>query len=107
VYDRGNSGVPRERKCKRKKNNGEERKEGAQFAMWNGCSKMRERGRQRMDERNMEQEGQNGKRKGRGIERKFFFFFGIVIFILDKTVISNSKARRANIVYYTISDESA
>jgi hypothetical protein len=41
--------------------------------MWNGCSKMRERGRQRMDERNMEQEGQNGKRKRRGIERKMFF----------------------------------
>jgi hypothetical protein len=34
---------------------------------------MRERGRQRMDERNMEQEGQNGKRKRRGIERKMFF----------------------------------
>jgi hypothetical protein len=40
-------------------------------------------------------------------DRKKNVFFGIVIFILDKTVIRNSKTRRANIVYYTISDESA
>jgi hypothetical protein len=32
----------------------------------------------------MEQEGQNGKRKGWGIERKMFFFF-IVIFMFRKT----------------------
>jgi hypothetical protein len=32
-----------------------------------------------MDERDVEKEGQNGKRKG-GIERKMFFF-GFVIFI--------------------------
>jgi hypothetical protein len=44
-----------------------------------------------MEERDMEEEGQNGKRKGWGIERKMFFF-GIVIFILDKTVTRNSKA---------------
>jgi hypothetical protein len=31
-----------------------------------------------MDERNMEEEGQNGKRKGWGIERTFFS--GIFIF---------------------------
>jgi hypothetical protein len=31
----------------------------------------------------MEQEGQNGKRKGWGIERKMFFF--IVIFMFRKT----------------------
>jgi hypothetical protein len=74
--------------------------------MWDECSEMRERGRGRMDERNMEQEEQSGKRKGWGIERKMFFF-GIVIFILDKTVIRNSKTGRANIAYYTISDESA
>jgi hypothetical protein len=35
-----------------------------------------------MEERDMEEEGQNGKRKG-WIERKMLFFFGIVIFILD------------------------
>jgi hypothetical protein len=28
-----------------------------------------------MDERDMEQEGQNGKRKGLGIERKMIFFW--------------------------------
>jgi hypothetical protein len=32
-----------------------------------------------MDERDMEKEEQNGKRKGWGIERRMFFF-GIVIF---------------------------
>jgi hypothetical protein len=46
----------------------------------------------------MEQEGQNGKRKGWGIERKILFF-GIVIFILDKTVIKKPKSRWANKAY--------
>jgi hypothetical protein len=43
-----------------------------------------------MDERDMEKEGQNGKRKGWGIEKKVSFLF------LDKTVSRNLKARRAN-----------
>jgi hypothetical protein len=38
----------------------------------------------------MEKEGQNGKRKGWGIEKKVSFLF------LDKTVSRNLKARRAN-----------
>jgi hypothetical protein len=42
----------------------------------------------RMDERIIEQEGQNGKRKRWGIE---IFFFGIVIFILDNC---NQKSKR-------------
>jgi hypothetical protein len=45
----------------------------------------------RMDERDMEKEGQNGKRKGWGI----YIFFLIFIF-LDKTVCRNRKGRRAN-----------
>jgi hypothetical protein len=52
-----------------------------------------------MDERDMEQEGQNGKRKGLGIERKMIFF-GIDIFILDKTVTRNTKARFLFIVQH-------
>jgi hypothetical protein len=31
-----------------------------------------------MDERDMEQEGQNGKRKGLGIERKMIFFLELI-----------------------------
>jgi hypothetical protein len=31
-----------------------------------------------MDEKDMEEERQNGRRKGWGIERKMLFFFGIV-----------------------------
>jgi hypothetical protein len=42
-----------------------------------------------IDERDMEKEGQNGKRKGWGIERIFFKF-------LDKTVSRNIKPHRAN-----------
>jgi hypothetical protein len=66
-----------------------ERKEGAECAMrreketiehmWNGCSKMRERERERkergeirvkMDERDMEEEGKDRKRMGWGIRKK-------------------------------------
>jgi hypothetical protein len=58
------------------------RKEGAECAMsrerqWeigkerNGEKRQK---RDRMVERNMEEEGQNGKRKGWGIEKKMFFF---------------------------------
>jgi hypothetical protein len=36
-----------------------------------------------MDERDMRKEGQNGKRKGWGIERKMLFLLGTVI-ALDK-----------------------
>jgi hypothetical protein len=88
-----------------------ERKEGAECAMkrereiiehmWKGCNDIRERERERngekrrkgdrMDERDMEKEGQNGKRKGWGI----YIFFLIFIF-LDKTVCRNRKGRRAN-----------
>jgi hypothetical protein len=42
----------------------------------------------RMDERDMEKERQNGKRKGWGIERKNVIIFGIVI-SLDKTLTVN------------------
>jgi hypothetical protein len=53
---------------------------------WNGCSEIREgekgsgrntesrRKGDRMDERYMEKEGQNGKTKGWGIERKMLLF---------------------------------
>jgi hypothetical protein len=76
VYDRGNSGIPGERECKREKNDGEiqmwERGETKQVLdgrrekevkdvlcgeketiehMWNGCSKMRARGRERNGEK--------------------------------------------------------
>jgi hypothetical protein len=44
-----------------------------------------------MDERDVEKEGQNGKRKG-GIERKMFFFLDLLFLFLDKTVITNPKA---------------
>jgi hypothetical protein len=50
----------------------------------------KERKGDRMDDKDIEQEGQNGKRKGWGIEREKFFIFGIV------SVIRNLKARRAN-----------
>jgi hypothetical protein len=52
----------------------------------------KERKGDRMDDKDIEQEGQNGKRKGWGIEREkfFIFIFGIV------SVIRNLKARRAN-----------
>jgi hypothetical protein len=53
----------------------------------------------RMDERDMEQERQNTKKKEWEIERKIkkdVIVFEIVIFILDKTVIRNPKARWAN-----------
>jgi hypothetical protein len=53
-----------------------------------------------MDEREMEQEGQNGKRKGWVIERNMFFFCGIAIFILAPTVIRNPKARRVHKALY-------
>jgi hypothetical protein len=44
------------------------------------CSEMRKRERKerkgdRMDDKDMKQEGQNGKRKGWGIEREKLFFF--------------------------------
>jgi hypothetical protein len=77
VYDRANSGVPGERECKREKNDAEnqmwERGERQQVLdggeqrrcrmcyeereretiehMWNGCSEMRERGRERNGEK--------------------------------------------------------
>jgi hypothetical protein len=41
----------------------------------------------------MEKEGQNGKRKGQGIERKLFFWN---CYFLDKSVRRNRKARSAN-----------
>jgi hypothetical protein len=44
----------------------------------------------------MEKEGQNGRRKGWGIERKFIFWNCC---FLDKTVRRNRKARRANKVF--------
>jgi hypothetical protein len=43
-----------------------------------------------MGERDMEKEGQNGKRKGWGIERKMLYIFRIVI-PLDRTVCRNGK----------------
>jgi hypothetical protein len=50
--------------------------------MWNGCREMRERGRERngekywmKTERDTEKEGQNGKRKRWGIDRKMFSFW--------------------------------
>jgi hypothetical protein len=48
-----------------------------------------------MDERDMEEEGQNAKRNGWGIERNIFFLELLFLF-LDKTVSRNPKARRAN-----------
>jgi hypothetical protein len=73
-------GVPGERVCKRKKNGGEiieggrgERKRCRRMRsrhMWNGCSEMREKRKERrrkvdkMEERDMEEEGKNRKRKG-------------------------------------------
>jgi hypothetical protein len=57
--------------------------------MWNGCGQMRKRERKEqgeilkgdgMDERDMEQEGQNRRRNGWRVERKKNFF-GIVIFM--------------------------
>jgi hypothetical protein len=50
-----------------------------------------------MDERDMRKEGQNGKRKGWGIERKMLFLLGTVI-ALDKTVYRNRKG--LFIIYY-------
>jgi hypothetical protein len=91
---RGNSGVPGERECKKKKNNGD--KEGAEYATykerdtiehtWNGCSEMRRRERKgrgeilNEDEREIgwmkKRNGKGGsewKRKRWGTERKMFF----------------------------------
>jgi hypothetical protein len=88
VYDRGNSGVPGERECKRKKNDGE-------IQMWEqgerkqvcGSSEMREReGKERgeilnedgrgdkMDERDMEEERKEreGERGRIGIKKLIF-----------------------------------
>jgi hypothetical protein len=48
-----------------------------------------------MDERDMEEEGQNAKRNGWGIERKMFFLELLFLFV-DKTISRNPKARRAN-----------
>jgi hypothetical protein len=60
--------------------------------MWNGCSEMREREKgtgentewrrkgNKMDERDMEEEGKNRKRKEWGIGKNVIFF-GIVIFM--------------------------
>jgi hypothetical protein len=45
-----------------------------------------------MEERHMEEEGKNRKRKGWGLEKKMQIF-GIIIFMF---VIRNPKARRAN-----------
>jgi hypothetical protein len=69
----------------------EERKEGAECTMrrkkhiWNGNEREGEKatGRNtewrwkgdRMDEKDMEEEGQNGKRNGWGLERKMLYFF--------------------------------
>jgi hypothetical protein len=111
VYDRGNSEVPGERECKRKKNDGEiemwERGERKQILngrrgkkvenvlcmrrereriehMRNGCSEMRERERKERGKilnedgkeiRWMEEEGDDRKRKGRGIGRKKIYTF--------------------------------
>jgi hypothetical protein len=91
---RGNSGVPEERECKKKKNNGD--KEGAEYATykerdtiehtWNGCSEMRRRERKGRGEILNEDEreigwmkkrygkgGSEWKRKRWGTERKMFF----------------------------------
>jgi hypothetical protein len=129
VYDRGNSGVPGERECKRKKNDGEiemwEREERKQILngrrrkkvenvlcmrrererriehMRNGCSEMRERERKERGEilnedgreiRWMEEEGEDRKRKGRGIGRKNVHFWNCIFML----VIRNPKAPRAN-----------
>jgi hypothetical protein len=66
--------------------------------MWNGCSEMRERGRERngeKDERDMEEEGKSRKKKVWAIQIKMLFF-GNVVFMFFYYVIRNLKALRAN-----------
>jgi hypothetical protein len=58
-----------------------------------------------MNEREMEQEGQNRKRTGWGIQGKMFFFLELLFLYLDKTVTRNPKARRANKALYGVSQE--
>jgi hypothetical protein len=76
------------------------RKEGAECAM--SRERQWERGKERngekrqkgdrMVERNMEEEGQNGKRKGWGIERKMLFFsLELLPLFLNKTETRNPK----------------
>jgi hypothetical protein len=72
--------------------------------MWNGCSEMRERERKELGEMQNEDGREIGwkkeiwkrrtewKKKGVGNRKVNVVFFGIVIFILDKTVTRNSKA---------------
>jgi hypothetical protein len=72
LYDRGNSGVSGERECKRKKN---EERENRYLLVLDG----RRKG-YRMDERDMEKEGHNVKRKGWGLEREMFFFLELLFF---------------------------
>jgi hypothetical protein len=45
-----------------------------------------------VDERDMEKKGQNEKRKGWGIERIFFTFFGIVTFYIKLYNMQESKS---------------
>jgi hypothetical protein len=51
-----------------------------------------------MDERIMEKEGQNGKRKGWGIERKMLFLIGIVIFSRLEEIIAKDKMESTSLL---------
>jgi hypothetical protein len=59
--------------------------------MWNGCSEMRKRkGKERetiLNERDMEEKGQNAKERTGGY--KDIFFLGLLFLFLDKTVRRN------------------
>jgi hypothetical protein len=53
-----------------------------------------------MDDRDMEEEGKNRKRKGWGTEIKITIYFLISDFYVFYYVIRNPKAHRTNKVYY-------